>query len=495
MHLPFAPVRLITPSSIILFLSIPFALFFGLVAVSANPLLIGFAVALILGMAFLFRPAWIVWLILIFGLLIIGILPLYIHEGFAARSAWSISILGFFLMCVAFLKLLATPDMYKVTPAFIWLSLLFFGYAVLSTFANWHSAGEFFGGAKRYFQMWGFIFALCWLTLDVQAIQRWQKFILCVALVQLPLAVYQLMTWVPLRESIKNAYPNMVPIDVVAGTFGSSITGGGASAEMAVFLIIILGFLLARRMESVLSPGYFAVLTPVIIAPLFLGETKAVLVMLPLMYLVLNRRKIFTQLRAWLLSFAAIMLITIIAGYAYLSFMPEKNREELIADTIEYNFQDKGYGGYALNRTTTIIFWMQRQQASDPAALVFGNGLGASHTATNGHIAAQYPRYGIDLTAVPALLWDLGVAGLILFLIIFLSAWRCANQLIRQSGNAVVRADAVAIQAALALFAFYLFYRNSILELLSFQIIFTILLGYLAWLYRQHTQAGNMQAA
>lgn len=494
MHLPFTPVRLITPSSVILFLSIPFALFFGLVAVSANPLLIGFAVALILGTAFLFRPGWIIWLILIFGLLVIGILPLYIHEGFAARSAWSISILGFFLMCVAFLKLLATPGMYKVTPAFIWLSLLFFGYAILSTVANWHSAGEFLGGAKRYFQMWGFIFALCWLALDAQSINRWQKFILCVALVQLPLAVYQLLTWVPLRESIKNAYPNMVPIDVVAGTFGSSITGGGASAEMAVFLIIILGFLLARRMESVLSPGYFAVLTPVIIAPLFLGETKAVLVMLPLMYLVLNRRKIFTQLRTWLLSFAAIMLVTIIAGYAYLSFMPEKNREELIADTIEYNFQDKGYGGYALNRTTTIIFWAQRQQASDPVAFIFGNGLGASHTATGGHVAVHYPNYGIDLTAAPTLLWDLGLTGFILFIAILISAWRCANRLINASASAAIRADATAVQAALALIAFYLFYRVGILELLSFQIVFTVLLGYLAWLHRQHKLSADKQA-
>ncbi|MCB1985669.1 MAG: hypothetical protein KDF49_09590, partial [Nitrosomonas sp.] len=326
---PSVPTIRITPSLIIALLSIPFALFFGLVAVTANPLLVGFAVALILGVAFLAKPDWIIWLTLILGLLVTGILPLFIHEGLAARSAWSVSILGFFLMAVAFLKLLSTPGNQKETPSFIWIALLFIIYAILCSLMNWHSLGEFLGGAKRYFQMWGFIFALCWLTLDVQKMQRWRIFFLCVALVQLPLAIYQLITWVPFRESIKNAYPHMVPIDVVAGAFGSSITGGGASAEMATFLIIILSFILARRMEKSLSTKYLALLTPIVMAPLFLGETKAVLFMLPLMFMVLYRHKIFSHIRYWLFSFAAMMLITVIASYAYMSFMPEKSKEEL----------------------------------------------------------------------------------------------------------------------------------------------------------------------
>ena len=492
---PSVPTIRITPSLIIALLSIPFALFFGLVAVTANPLLVGFAVALILGVAFLAKPDWIIWLTLILGLLVTGILPLFIHEGLAARSAWSVSILGFFLMAVAFLKLLSTPGNQKETPSFIWIALLFIIYAILCSLMNWHSLGEFLGGAKRYFQMWGFIFALCWLTLDVQKMQRWRIFFLCVALVQLPLAIYQLITWVPFRESIKNAYPHMVPIDVVAGAFGSSITGGGASAEMATFLIIILSFILARRMEKSLSTKYLALLTPIVMAPLFLGETKAVLFMLPLMFMVLYRHKIFSHIRYWLFSFAAMMLITVIASYAYMSFMPEKSKEELISDTIAYNFKKKGYGGYYLNRTTAITFWAQNQRASDPVSIVFLNVLGASHTATRGHIAVHYPGYGIDLTAAPTLLWDLGLVGFILFFAILISAWRCANRLIRESVSPVVRADAKAIQAALALFAFYLFYRIGILELLSFQVVFTVLLGYLAWLHRQHMLSGNKQTA
>ncbi|WP_292986719.1 hypothetical protein [Nitrosomonas sp.] len=306
------------------------------------------------------------------------------------------------------------------------------------------------------------------------------------ALLQLPFAVHQLIFWVPLRESIKSAFPGMVPVDVVAGTFGSSFTGGGASAEMATFLIIILGFLLARRMEKTLSVKHFTLLAPIVLMPLFLGETKAVLFMLPLMFLVLYRHKLLVRIRYWLLGLIFITIIMLTAGYAYMSFLPEKTQEELIADTIDYNFKERGYGNNYLNRTTVLTFWADNQKISNPVALVFGNGLGASHSATGGHIAIHFPKYGIGLTAASTLLWDLGIFGFGLFVSILILAWRCANQLIRKSTSQMVRADAVAIQAALALFAFYLFYRIGVLELLSFQIVFAMLLGYLAWLYRRH---------
>jgi hypothetical protein len=49
-----------------------------------------------------------------------------------------------------------------------------------------------------------------------------------------------------------------------------------------------------------------------------------------------------------------------------------------------------------------------------------------------------------------------------------------------------MRADAAAIEASLPLFAFYLIYSSVLLNNLPFQIFFYSLLGYLAWLYRQH---------
>jgi hypothetical protein len=98
----------------------------------------------------------------------------------------------------------------------------------------------------------------------------------------------------------------------------------------------------------------------------------------------------------------------------------------------------------------------------------------------------RFPGYGIDLTAASSLLWDVGALGFALFLSILVLAWRAAGRLRRDTADALVRADAAAIQAALPLFGFYLFYRGALLETLSFQIVFATILGYLAWLHRRH---------
>jgi len=120
---------------------------------------------------------------------------------------------------------------------------------------------------------------------------------------------------------------------------------------------------------------------------------------------------------------------------------------------------------------------------------VFGNGLGsaqASSTIMPGHVAQRYPGYGVGLTAASTLLWETGVVGFGLFIAVLALAWRCASRLRRFSADPAIRADASAIQAALAMFAFYLFYRATLLDTLTFQIVFATLLGYLAWLHRQH---------
>jgi len=84
------------------------------------------------------------------------------------------------------------------------------------------------------------------------------------------------------------------------------------------------------------------------------------------------------------------------------------------------------------------------------------------------------------------LLWDQGVFGTALFLMILGLAWVTAGRLRRESAESWVRADASAIQVAVPLFAFYLIYRLALLETLSFQIVFAALMGYLAWLHRRH---------
>lgn len=465
---------------IIVLASALMAILFGLFAVTANPIIISLAIALVAGTILLAKPDLIMWLVLSLGLLVVGILPLH-FDFIASKAAWGVSLLGFFLMSIAFMGGVTSPNTLKDTPIFIWLALGFLVYALLNSLIQWYSAGEFLGGFKRYFQVYGLMFAVCWINFSERDIRRWQAFFLIVALLQLPFALYELIIFAPLLHSTWG----VAAVDIVAGTFGSGKDGGGANGEMALFLIIMLAFLLARYMEKMLSVAHLFLLMPFLLAPLFLGETKAVIVMLPLMFLVLYRHEIFIRLHHWLLGFIIATMITVAAGYYYLS-LSHVPIDQQIETIIDYNFYERGYGKQHLNRTTVLTFWAEKQGAHDPISFMFGNGLGSSHTNGGGHVAQLYPAYGIGLTAVSTLLWDVGVFGFILFVFILSFAWSCAARLWRESVLPTVRADAIAIQAALALFGFHLFYRGALLEIPTIQIVFAALLGYLAWLHRRH---------
>lgn len=459
------------------------AVFFGLIAVTASPILVSIAAALLVGAFLLAKPTWNIWIVLVLGLLVAGVLPIWV-DFIASKAVWGISILGFMLMGSALFTMLSRPGAARNTPAFVWVALVFMLYAVISTLIRFYSIGEFLVGFKRYFQVFGLLFALGWLAIDEQDIRRWRKLFVFVALVQLPFALYELIHLVPLRESLHLL--GLVPIDAVAGTFGSSVYSGGANAEMATFLIIVLAFMLARRQERTLSTGRLILLTPLVLAPLFLGETKAVVILLPMMYLVLYRRELLARPHYAVFGLILGTLLTVGAGMTYLS-VTKTTLDEQIEDTLSYNVYERGYGGYQLNRTKVLTFWAERQGAHDPLSLVLGNGMGSSHDTSGGHVAMRFPTYGIGLTAASTLLWDLGIVGFTLFMAILVLAWRTAGRLRREAAETLVRADAAAIQAVLPLFGFFVFYRLALLETLSFQIVFVALLGYLAWLYRRHT--------
>lgn len=460
--------------------SILIAMIFGLFAVTANPIIISLAVALVVGTFLLTKPTWMIWLLISSGLLVVGMLPLYL-DSFASKAAWGVSILGFILLFLTFFKITTFPRVVRTTPTFVWLVLFFLIYAIINSLLQWHTAFEFLGGVKRYFQMYGLLFMLCWYDFDECDIFRWQIFLLIVAILQLPTAAYELLVFAPLLASTWG----LAAVDLVAGTFGAQKDGGGANAEMCLFLIIVMAFLLARHKEKILSFKQLAIFLPILISPLFLGETKAVIVMLPLMFLVLYRHEIFTRFHYWLIGFISATLLAVAMGYYYLS-LSSLPVEQQLAATIEYNFKDKGYGGQYLNRTTVLTFWAEKQGAHDPVSFLFGNGIGSSHYGGGGHVAKLYSGYGIGLTSVSMLLWELGIVGISLFIAILVFAWRCTQRLLKESNMPLMRADTIAIQASLALFGFHIFYRDSLLDLPSIQIVFAGLLGYLAWMHRRH---------
>lgn len=459
------------------------AMLFGLLATTANPMMIGLGVGLVGGAFLLAVPRWAVWLVLALGLATGALISL--GGPSYSKLPWAVSMLGFLLWLPALVKLILQPRL----PLFIWLALAFIVVSVLATAVQWYSAGEFAAGFKRYFQAYGLLFALATLTFAREEFHRWQKLLLGIALLQLPFAMFEFFVLVPMRGGLE---AGGATTDVVAGTLGANMEGGSANAEMVTFLLIVVAFLIARWREGLVSTSSFLALGMGCLLPLGLGETKIVVLMLPLIGAVLLRRDFVKAPFRYLPSFIVLGVLTGLLGYIYLTVMLDSTLGEAVEGTLRYNVQEQGYGLNYLNRTTVLSFWWSLQGWHDPVGFLFGHGLGSSFSGANnpviGHIAMRYPMYGINLTTASTLLWDTGLFGLALYLAVLATAWVAANRLWVAAKDSAVRADAVAIQAAIALFMLHVIYRNSLVNLLPFELIVATVLGYLGFLMRDQRQ-------
>lgn len=456
------------------------AILFGLLAVTANPTLIALGVGLVGGTLLLMMPRVIVWLMLSIGL-VAGALISF-AGGFFGKLPWAISLLGMLLLVPVCLELFKHQK--RQLPGYIAVAIAFLIYALFASLMHWESLVELLAGFKRYFQSYGLLLGLALLPFDKKDHQRWLYLLLGIAFLQLPFALYELLFLVSKRGGLD---AGSVATDVVAGTFGANIEGGSPNSVMVIFLLIAFAFVFARWRGGLITGNRFVWMSLLLLLPVGMGETKVAMLMFPLVWLVIIRRDLIAAPLRYLPSLVAGGLLTALIGYVYVELIMKSTFTEVIAGAFSYNFGEAGYAHYYLNRTTVLSFWLQQQGMSDPLSFFFGNGLGSSYLGEiSGHIAMQYPYYGINLTAASTILWDLGIFGLLLFIGIFMGAWRAANRLYRESDDPVVRADAIAIQAAIALFLLFVLYSQTIVNLIGMEIIYAAVLGYLSYLYRTH---------
>lgn len=461
------------------------ALFFGLLAVTASPILVGMAAGLVVGVFLLMKPDLLIWLILLLGLT--GGAFVSMAGPQFSKITWAVSILGFVLLFLSLFNLLLTGKS-RTQPAFIWIALAFLVAALATTVAQWYSTGEVIAGIKRLFQAYGLMFAFSTLALSACQMGRFRKVLLAIALLQLPFALYEFFVLVKERGGLQ---AGSATTDVVAGTFGANLEGGSANSVMVVYLLIAMAFLFARWKEKTLPMPRLVLMVLPMVVPFFLGEVKVLFVLIPVLFLVLFKRDLPRRPVFFMMMALFGILFIALLGYLYATVIIQEPIEHILEGTLGYNVEDRGYGDYYLNRTSVLLFWWQQQSWSNPLAFVFGHGLGSSFSAPSvfpGHIAMKWPMYGIDLTTASSLLWDTGFMGLSLFVLMLVAAWRTCDFLQSNSRDVQVMADATAIQATIALFSVFVIYNNSLISSPPMEIIMACVLGYLAYLYRQHWQ-------
>jgi hypothetical protein len=469
----------------------------GAVASTGEVLVLALVVGGMLSLFLLTHIEIAIWLLLVGALWVNGWVTLLLPK--MNKIAWALSMLGFFLLCGAAVIFLLERDRRSLRlPAFVLLLLILVGVSCALSFVSGRgSAMEILAGIKRAYQLVGLVVALALLPVNEHSrrcFDAWIAFFSLLALLQLPMALFQRIVLVPMRVGMGGG---VVPLDIVSGTFESYLRGGGSSSVMVMFLTICVAYGFAAWQQGLWPTAKLVRVTVWLAAPLFLGETKIALVLLPMMFLLVLAPQ--ARIRPILTLFVLFLggVLVVILGWLYFASMAKQGSSaaEEIQRTIEYNFGSAGYyeGRASLNRASVLTFWGHEHGLHNPLETVFGHGLGSSYSSrapegtgalVAGHLSRRYRAMAINLTTASTLLWETGLLGTGLLGAVFVSAWRMSGRLFEASKDPILRARLTALRVSLAVHAVAVLYSNALVNSLSQETLFAFSLGYLAWLAR-----------
>ena len=356
----------------------------------------------------------------------------------------------------------------------------YFVIVLVSVLTNLPSPMQVLVGAKAYLFIWGFFFLLAASSISPEMLERIWKSVLIVAMLQFPFALYQRL-FEASRRDVGDGSLNF--LDAVVGTFPGT-EGGGASGSLAVFCVFAAALALLLHRNKALGGGASALVVLSCLLSLGLGETKIIMVLFPLAFLVTNRGEVLRRPLYFLGM--GLIIISILGGI--LALYAQQWRPGRQFSTLEYLTSSAEYvanpnaakaDGH-VGRTAALSIWYSDGRGT-PQTLLFGYGPAASQASSAGKstgvIAARYAPLKINSTTAAAMLWDIGVLGLIAFLAIPLAAFFQGLRLCSLAQIPAFHRSAIEASALMMAFAGVLVpYDKSLLFVPQLQVIFLLAL-------------------
>ena len=184
------------------------------------------------------------------------------HFPEARQLPWLLSMLGFLLAAAATLYIgsgrhLKRNDRARVRR----LAIVFIAFVIANAFIGEGSLNEKLTAIKRWLQFWGVLFIFATARFRRSRSHRWVWAIFLIALVQLPLAIYQRIVLVPLRSNM----PERVVPDIVTGTLEADMWGAGNNNTMAYLLILACVALISSYRDGAISASKLMLLLAVVV--------------------------------------------------------------------------------------------------------------------------------------------------------------------------------------------------------------------------------------
>lgn len=467
----------------------------GLVALG-NPLLSAALVALLVIPISLFAPRQLLWVTIIGSLALVGLIELYLPSLSFFRHAFVLSAAIFFLS-VLIRQFPFTDRPGATTDPVMLAAILFFLCSLATVVANWQGIGNLIPGAKNYFQVLGLFLGLALMASWPGFERTLPRVLLVIAIFQLPFALHQYLFISPMRYGVGGG---IVAVDIVSGTLGGNVAGGGQNALLALVLSSAIGILLSLWRTGAIRARSLYLLLPILLLPMLLNSSRASFVYGLAIFILVFRREIFRRPTRVVVGAIGLSVLgaALLLSYKLLDERQWGSRYdslgEMVAEVIRKNTDEtEGYGLLALNRTSALTFWFTEQSHYPLTKTLFGHGLSAARDGegrlldTSKNLAnTRYAHLGIGLTTASSLLWDVGLVGTAAAFWLLCTAFFQAGRLARQFVGSAYHAGLFeGLQATVFLVALSFFHKNYFTFHLGYQILFWTLLGFIVWASRR----------
>lgn len=285
--------------------------------------------------------------------------------------------------------------------------------------------GAVFAGIRRYFLYMPLFFLPMLYDFSDSEIKNQLKFILVMALIQCPFAIYQRFF---LFRHIRTG-------DFITGTLATS-------PILSIFQILSIAVLSAFYFKKKLKLSSFLILSLIIFIPATLNETKATFILFPLAILstiFFGGGQIFNLKKFLMISIGTLTIIFLfIPVYNYMANFNREhkaNKNSIIDFFLKgevYNYLYKGTpdnytetldnkGGEKVGRIDALLFPFKKL-SKEPLQLIVGLGIGNVNSSFIKGFQGEYTEfeeYGAGKIAAASLIWETGLIGIGLYCVFF----------------------------------------------------------------------------
>ncbi|EEV5811067.1 capsular biosynthesis protein [Escherichia coli] len=250
---------------------------------------------------------------------------------------------------------------------------------------------------------------------------------------QIPVMFYQVFFVVPQRVALLGEDEKW---DSVVGTFGGDPMGGGNTAAMGLFCLLIMLLKLSEYKHGLTTIKSLVLHIILGLGLCIIGEVKFVILLSPLFLAwvwvtpgyVKDISKV--NLKALLVIILGMVLLITLAIVILASFYsaafgtdPTQSSLSIFWESLSYIF-DPNYilSTGELGRFTTLFFWWENNDLLGISGTLFGYGLNATNSGSSvspGFLNLIYNLI-LDSTSLSMLLWEVGVIGTVLFIGLFI---------------------------------------------------------------------------